>query len=630
MIEDKTKEQQPASPVKPKRGQRLRSLWAQLQCMGLLHRHRLRRKTQNHVNDFGRKLAQNSAVPVIGETLYALGYSTEYGFVRVGRGLRSGWLWLWQAFTTLLANAAAMAFPGAAQMFRDLFGPIWLFFRGCGSLLVHAQRVRKEKGFAAACKASVHYLASGVRRNLKTLPRMAMYVLPVCALAVMVTVFNHTVRQPYALEVQVNGQTVGYVANEDVFNSAREAVQERINYADTDHAKWTVEPTYTVTVAHKTMDENEMADAILKSASDEISEGTALYLDGELTAVCADGNSLQRYISSLLEPYENPDDPNTTVGFNKDVTLENGIYFNESFQEEAEVEQLLSGVQQAEKSYTVQSGDTIWSIAQKNGLTVKELCEMNTGFTANGENGLTQNSKILPGDALTVVREEETLEVRITKVESWEEEIAYTTETTKSKELNSGTKRVTQKGENGIRTVTAQRVYDANGNQLSQQILSTVVTKEPVTEKVTVGTKKVSSGASYITGSGRFIWPVPGYRNCSRWYGGSHKGVDICAAAGTPIYASAGGTVTKAGYNRAGAGTGYGNSIIISHGNGYTTLYAHCLSLVVHAGQSVKQGQLIGYVGSTGRSSGNHCHFEIRRNGSYIAPQNVFNRSKYR
>ena len=86
---------------------------------------------------------------------------------------------------------------------------------------------------------------------------MAMYVLPVCALAVMVTVFNHTVRQPYALEVQVNGQTVGYVANEDVFNSAREAVQERINYADTDHAKWTVEPTYTVTVAHKTMDENE-------------------------------------------------------------------------------------------------------------------------------------------------------------------------------------------------------------------------------------------------------------------------------------------------------------------------------------------------------------------------------------
>ena len=109
-------------------------------------------------------------------------------------------------------------------------------------------------------------------------------------------------------------------------------------------------------------------------------------------------------------------------------------------------------------------------------------------------------------------------EVRITKVETWEEEIAYTTETTKSNELNSGTKRVTQKGENGVRTVTAQRVYDTNGNQLSQQILSTVVTKEPVTEKVTVGTKKVSPpvspppaprsthrrAGSWSSGSGRF------------------------------------------------------------------------------------------------------------------------------
>ena len=74
----------------------------------------------------------------------------------------------------------------------------------------------------------------------------------------------------------------------------------------------------------------------------------------------------------------------------------------------------------------------------------------------------------------------------------------------------------------------------------------------------------------------------------------------------------------------AGAGTGYGYSVIISHSGGYTTVYAHCLSLAVSAGQTVRQGQLIGYVGSTGRSSGNHCHFEIRRNGSYIAPQSVF------
>ena len=628
MTEDKTKEQQPAAqPVRQPRRQKLRSLWAQFQCRGVLRRHRLRRKRQHRRETLWRKLLHNPVAPIVGETLYAVGFSAEYAVVRTGRRLQHGLQRLLQTVRELLKNIASMAFPGAAQLLRDLFGPVVLALRGTGALLRHAHRVRKENGFGAALRASGHFLAHGIADNIRLVPRMAMYVLPVAALAVMVTVFQTTIRQPYALQVQVDDKTVGYVANEEVFNSALEAVQQRINYSGAEQARFTVEPTYSVTIAHDVMDENDVADAILKTSSDQISEGTALYLDGELTAVCADGNSLQRYISSLLEPYENPDDPNTTVGFNKDVTLENGIYFNESFQDEAEVENELSGVQQQEKIYTVQAGDTLWSIAQKNDLTFRELCDLNTNFKGAA---LTETSNIQAGDELIVTKQEAMLEVRITKIETWQEEIPYTTETTKSSEYTVGTKKTTQTGENGIRSVTAQRVYNTDGVQLSQQILETTVIKEPVTERIVVGTKKVTSSTSYITGSGQFIWPVPGYRNCSRWYGGSHKGVDICAAAGTPIYASAGGTVTKAGYNKAGAGTGYGYSIIINHGNGYTTVYAHCLSLVVHAGQTVKQGQLIGYVGSTGRSSGNHCHFEIRRNGSYIAPQNVFNRSKYR
>ena len=516
MIEDKTKEQQPASSAKPKWGQKLRSLWAQLQCMGLLHRHRLRRKTQNHVSNFSRKIAQNAAVPVIGEALYALGYSTEYVFVRAGRGLRSSWLWLWHSAATLLRNTAAIAFPGAAQMFRDLFGPIWLFFRGCGSLLVHAHRVRKEKGFAVACRESVHYLTSGVRRNIRTLPRMAMYVLPVCALAVMVTVFNNTIRQPYALEVQVNGQTVGYVANEDVFNSAKEAVQERINDAGTDeNTKWTVEPTYTISVAHSVLDENEMANAILRNSSDEISEGTALYLDDQLTAVCTDGDALRSYIESLIAPYENTDDPNTTVGFNKAVTLEEGVYFNESFEDYNDITSMLSGVQQAEKIYTVQNGDTLWAIAQKNDLTFKELCALNPNFKGAP---LTETSNIQVGDQLIVTKQEAMLEVRITKIEVRQEEIPFSTETTQSNEYTKGTTKTLQEGENGLRNVTLKNVYDTNGTLVEQTVLSTETVKEPVNKKVVVGTKKVTNSTKYITGSGQFIWPVPNYRNCSRWH----------------------------------------------------------------------------------------------------------------
>ena len=310
-----------------------------------------------------------------------------------------------------------------------------------------------------------------------------------------------------------------------------------------------------------------------------------------------------------------------SVGFNKQVTLEDGLYFKEGLQDFETVRQELVGVKQAQKVYTVKAGDTLWSIAHNNDLTFRELCALNPAF--KGE-PLSETSSILEGAHLVITKEEAGLEVRITRIETREEEIAFSTETTKSNEYTKGTTKVLQEGENGLRRVTLQNVYDTKNILVDQSVLSTEVIKEPVNKKVVEGTKKVTSSTKYITGSGRFIWPVPNYRYCSRWYGGRHRGVDICAPAGTPIYASAGGTVAKAGYNKAGAGTGYGYSVIINHGGGYSSVYAHCLSLAVSAGQTVKQGQLIGYLGSTGRSTGNHCHFEIRLNGSYIPPQNVF------
>ena len=621
MLDEKTTgpEQQAAPQTAQKRS--LRSLWAQLQCVHLLRRHRFRRKTQRRMNNVRQKMRATPLVQAVGEFLYAWGFAAEYAAVRAGRNVAHAAHWAAGCCKKFAHDLAVTAFPGAVQMFKDLFGPIVLFFKGIGALLVHAHRIHKEQGLGAALKASARFFTSGIRRNLKLLPRMAMYILPLCALALYVAVFESVVHRPYALAVQVNGQTVGYVANEATFNLAREDVQERIHYAGTDKTEWTIEPTYTISTAHQVMDENQMANAILRSASDEISEGTALYLDGELTAVCADGTSLQSYINGLLAPYEDEGNANVTVGFNRAVDLEQGIYFNESFQDLTDIENTLSGVQQAEKIYKVQAGDTLWAIAQKNDLTFKELCALNTNFKGAP---LTETSNIQEGDELIVTKEEAMLEVRITKIEVKQEEIPYTTETTNSNELTKGTTKVTQEGENGLRNVTLQNVYDANGTLLEQTVLSTEIIKEAVPKKVTVGTKKVTSSTKYITGSGRFIWPVPNYKYCSRWYSSGHKGVDICAPAGTPIYATASGTVAKAGYNKAGAGTGYGYSVVVNHGGGYTSVYAHCLSLAVHAGQSIKQGQLIGYVGSTGRSSGNHCHFEIRLNGSYVPPQNVF------
>ena len=157
------KQQEMPSAPKPtaQRGEKLRSLWARLQCVHLLRRHRFRRKTQHHMNNVSQKMRATPMVQTVGEGLYALGFSTEYAVVRAGRRVRAAALWVAAWFAALAHDLMVTAFPGAAQVLKDLFGPIVLFVRGCGALLVHAHRIHREKGLGAALKASAHYLASG-------------------------------------------------------------------------------------------------------------------------------------------------------------------------------------------------------------------------------------------------------------------------------------------------------------------------------------------------------------------------------------------------------------------------------------------------------------------------------------
>ncbi len=134
--------------------------------------------------------------------------------------------------------------------------------------------------------------------------------------------------------------------------------------------------------------------------------------------------------------------------------------------------------------------------------------------------------------------------------------------------------------------------------------------------KVTgTSSKKVSLGVSFIRPISGIITSRFGSRESIRSF--AHKGLDIAASNGTPIKAAASGTVVSAG--RSGS---YGNMVLISHGNGVQTLYAHCSQLNVSKGQKVSQGQVIAKVGSTGRATGPHLHLEIRKNGVILNPQN--------
>ena len=133
-----------------------------------------------------------------------------------------------------------------------------------------------------------------------------------------------------------------------------------------------------------------------------------------------------------------------------------------------------------------------------------------------------------------------------------------------------------------------------------------------------------AQNSSQVTAAGEFMWRLPvgkGYISC--YYGDSdpngspHYAVDVAISYGTPIYASNDGTVLKAESH-----SSYGYYVLIDHGNGRSTLYAHCSSLAAVAGQTVSKGQVIGYVGSTGFSTGNHLHFEFRVNGNRTNPLN--------
>lgn len=137
-----------------------------------------------------------------------------------------------------------------------------------------------------------------------------------------------------------------------------------------------------------------------------------------------------------------------------------------------------------------------------------------------------------------------------------------------------------------------------------------------------------SSGSVSPSGSGlgsvSFNWPLPGYGYgyITQYYGGMysgvpHKGLDVGAPYGTPIVASEAGEVISAGYHWS-----WGNNVLIWHNGTYSTRYAHCSTLIVSPGQYVQKGQVIGYVGSTGQSSGNHLHFEVYQNGTRVNPSN--------
>ncbi len=229
----------------------------------------------------------------------------------------------------------------------------------------------------------------------------------------------------------------------------------------------------------------------------------------------------------------------------------------------------------------------------------------------------------LQGDEeLLVVQMDVELGIQVTRRETYIAKVAYGTTYKNYDNKPNDWQQTISAGIYGQDEVVADVTY-IDGERVGETVLSRTRLTDPVNRVVARGTLSIDDYFSNT--GGRFIWPADGgYFNGSLGSYGGHTGMDIACPIGTTVRASKAGTVTTAlnyGWNY-----GYGRTVVINHGYGQITRYAHMSNVTVAAGQYVKQGQVIGYSGNTGNSSGPHLHFEIRIDGVIKAPENYIGR----
>ncbi len=357
-----------------------------------------------------------------------------------------------------------------------------------------------------------------------------------------------------------------------------------------------------------------------KNEQEGMSEGFGIFLEDEFLGAVLDKSKVEETLNNILNEYLEMDNV-TEAHFTKKIVYNQGLYLTEYMVSPEAMCETITGNAKEDIFYTIEDGDTFTLISEITGLSIDELLELNPQ--------ITNPNVCRAGDELLIQKSEPFLQVEYTKSIVTKTEIPYESITQDDDTLPLGKTEVITEGEMGIQTDITEIKY-LNDEEISVTNLDTELTKEPITQVIAVGTglnvqEDDISMATYngyndipILGVGQFIWPVDGgYISDPFISDRNHKGLDIAAPSGTSIYAGASGTVVSAGWN---AG-GYGYFVMLDHGNGYATLYGHMSKVIAVAGQRVNTGDIIGLVGSTGDSSGNHLHFEVRYNNVCQNPQ---------
>lgn len=353
--------------------------------------------------------------------------------------------------------------------------------------------------------------------------------------------------------------------------------------------------------------------AIKKDVENEdgetITQNTIIYVTEENIFATAITNTITSFVGKeIYDSYKNGTQAvikDTGLKY-KDIYVSNDITKKQTkipvnekiYTDSDELSQyILFSTDENKKQYIVKSGDTIQSVANANKISVQEFLVSNPEFTS-------KDNILYDGQVVSVAYANPLVDVMADVVDIEDQTTLFAVQEQESSDIILGDEKVIQEGENGINRVT-QNIRYKNGFIQAAEISQQVEIKPATAKVVLVGTKYVSG-----VGGGYWSWPTTSYSISTGFEyrsGIMHYGLDIYNYCYAPIYAANNGVVIMTGWY----GT-YGIFVAINHNNGYGTGYGHMSAVAdgIHVGSIVERGQLIGYIGSTGDSSGCHVHFE--------------------
>ena len=476
-------------------------------------------------------------------------------------------------------------------------------------------KTAKQRGGGMRASLWMGMLGFWISRLFRILCTLFNYAAPIAAIVFLVACIRFFTSLPLALKVTYNGTELGYITDESVFNQAENEMKGRIiNEVYIRPAD--IVPEFQLTPWNEEegrllneddiLSVDDLTNLLIMTSGNELEEADGLYIQNRFVSAVTDGEGLLDYLDGMLKEYETGEE-DEVIQFVKKIQLKTGLYPLSSVEPLADVIEKISGEERGEQYYTVIEGDTPIRIAAKNGITFDELKSMNPEVDVS----------LFPGDQLLISRSVPYLGIQVTKQEEYEEEIPYQIEQQTNPNEDIGWTQTLRQGEEGIRRVVAEVVM-IDGIEVERNIVEREVIKQPVTQILEVGGNQplqfIPTDSTGSLPSGTWGWPAAGGSITTPWMGYyGHTGSDISWSGcyGTPVYASQAGTVVVTRYST----WGYGYYVILDHGGGYQTLYAHMSRIDVVPGQQVAQGEQLGLIGRTGNTTGPHLHFEIRVNG---------------